>query len=219
MKTLTVETVLAENARAMQTVFKEMHAFPWESKNHYANWLAQSYFYVAQTTRMIAFAASRCGMDCDRLHWKFLEEAFEEREHEKLIMHDLKALGHKVSDFNELPQTAFFYQTLHYLIGNVSPVSTIGYAIVLEGLTASHLSQICDRVKNAHGANASTFLRVHCEVDADHYQHAVDFLQKLAPEDLQFVRTGILQAGVIYSNLVRAITAPQFWQADLELSA
>ena len=47
--------------------------FPWEERAAYADWLAQTYYYVRHTTRLIASAAARFPIDerGNSLHHRF----------------------------------------------------------------------------------------------------------------------------------------------------
>jgi hypothetical protein len=184
------------------------NSFNWESQDHYANWLAQSFFYVQWTTRQLALASALTRpMKEDVLHWRFIEEAKEEKKHELLALHDLKALGYTPEQFIELPHTSFFYQTLSYLILHEHPISILGYSLTLEGFAAKKLSEIYPRVLKSHGEKATTFLKLHCEVDKDHFDSALPHLEACKPELLPLVLKSIRQCCAIYKGILTDISA------------
>jgi hypothetical protein len=202
MNKLNSSEVFDKMLAAIDEIAEAAHQFPWEDENHYANWLAQSFFYVQWTTRQLALASARTKpMREDNLHWRFLEEAKEEKRHELLALQDLKNLGYAPEQFVELPHTSFFYQTLTYLIENEHPISILGYALTLEGFAAKRLNEIYPRVKATYGDKCITFLRLHCEVDADHFDNALPHL-KACPEDLlPLIVKGINQCCAIYKGI------------------
>src|SRR6218665_1042029 len=74
-------------------------AIDWRDPHYYANWLAQTYYYVCHSTRVLAAAAARCHIDKDKIHMQLIQHAKEEKSHEKLATADLSAMKKKVTDF------------------------------------------------------------------------------------------------------------------------
>ena len=65
---------------AIEEIYEEALKFPWENEKIYANWLAQSFFYVQWTTRQLALASAKSKPIVEDLyHWRFIEEAKEEK--------------------------------------------------------------------------------------------------------------------------------------------
>ena len=87
--------------KLMQEQAKAIDAFPWDSKEAYADWLAQTYYFVCHSTRLLALAASRFQVDEDAYHLRFLEHLKEEKSHEKLCLTDLKTLGVSIEDISK----------------------------------------------------------------------------------------------------------------------
>lgn len=182
--------------------------FNWENEVHYANWLAQSFFYVQWTTRQLALASALTRpMKEDSLHWRFIEEAKEEKKHELLALSDLKNMGFSPDQFQELPHTSFFYQTLSYLILHEHPISILGYALTLEGFAAKRLVEIYPKVVTKYGDKCTSFLRLHCELDKDHFENALPHLQSCPPELLPLILKGINQCAAIYKGILNDIDA------------
>ena len=94
MKNLTSESVYEKMLTAIDDIAETAVQFPWEKENYYAHWLAQSFFYVQWTTRQPALASARTKpLTEDHLHWRFIDEAKEERRHERLGLQNLKAIA------------------------------------------------------------------------------------------------------------------------------
>jgi len=201
--TLDTTAVYKKMLNAIDLLAERAHQFPWENKAYYANWLAQSFFYVQWTTRQLALASARTKpMQEDSLHWRFLEEAKEEKKHELLALQDLKNLGYTPDQFQELPHTSFFYQTLTYMIENEHPISILGYALTLEGFAAKRLVEVYPRIKTCYeGSKAISFLKLHCELDADHFENALPHLQACPQELLPLISKGIDQCCAIYQGI------------------
>lgn len=183
-----------------------MESLDWESKDFYTEWLAQTYFYVSQTTPLVALACANTPTTRTKLHYRFIEELNEERGHEKLLERDLRHFGLEVSNFKEMPQTSLFYQSLHFQISQISPVTIVGFSLTLEGLAAKKLHNICARVEKAHGKEAASFLKLHCEVDAHHFEAAMPVLEMCENNELDRINDSIELCRHIYSSLLRGIT-------------
>jgi thiaminase len=105
MKTLLSECVADLSAATDQ--------FPWEERAAYADWLAQTYYYVRHTTRLIACAAARFPLDerGNSLHHRFATHMGEEKKHEQLAVHDLRQIGAAIEDLPEHASTRMFYES------------------------------------------------------------------------------------------------------------
>src|SRR5262245_13457821 len=93
-----------ERARALLAgQAARVDSFPWAHREAYAAWLAQTYYYVSHSTRLLALAASRYTVADDAFHLRCLEHLREEKSHEKLATADLKALGKTAREYPEFP--------------------------------------------------------------------------------------------------------------------
>ncbi len=206
MKQYNYSNVYQNMLTAIEEISKSAISFPWEKENYYANWLAQSFYYVQWTTRQLALASAKTKpINEDSLHWRFIEEAKEEKRHELLALQDLKNLGYSLDQFTELPHTSFFYQTLSYLIENEHPIAILGYSLTLEGFAAKKASELFPMVKSCYKDNAVTFMRLHCEVDVDHFENALPYLKSCPEELLPIVAKGIEQCCAIYKGILNDI--------------
>src|SRR5688572_20045967 len=128
-------------------------AFPWSSRYAYGDWLAQTYYYVRHSTRLLAAAAARFPFD-DRgsaLHYRFAAHIIEEKRHEELALHDLKRLGLRLDQFEERHSTRMFYEPQYYKIEQQAPSVLFGYIVPLEAIAAAHGSRIGAAVTTAFG--------------------------------------------------------------------
>lgn len=206
MTNLTCDAVYKKMLSAIDDIAETATQFPWEKENYYANWLAQSFFYVQWTTRQLALASAKTKPIIeDNLHWRFIEEAREEKRHELLALQDLKNLGYNPSQFEELPHTSFFYQTLSYLIENEHPIAILGYSLTLEGFAAKRLNDIYPRLKGAYSEKSLSFIKLHCEVDVDHFDNALPYLQSCSAEHLPLIAKGISQCRAVYKGILTDI--------------
>lgn len=203
MGKMTAEMVFRRMERAIENIHTKAQSLDWKNKDLYANWLAQSFNYVKWTTRQLALASSRTqpGSE-DHLHWRFIEEAKEEKRHEALIENDIKNLGYRIEDFPEMPHTSFFYQTLTYMIEREHPMSILGYALTLEGYAAMKVGDLYRELKANYGDKTTSFLRVHCEVDQDHFANALPYLQACPVEHLPYIMKSIELCESIYKGIL-----------------
>lgn len=177
-------------------------AAPWEDRDFYANWLAQTYYYVVHSTRLIAY----CGafLKNDRLHYRFMAHIREESKHEVLAENDFKNLtGRQVREVNESPVLSGFYQSQVYWITMRQPISFYGYILCLEGLAVDYGGKAYERVLKAHGEKAAAFLRVHSQEDIDHLEKAFTTIESLSAEELEDVQKNFVQSAGLYRQMVQ----------------
>jgi thiaminase len=182
-------------------------AFVWNSREAYADWLAQTYYFVCHSTRLLALAAARFSIREDALHLRFLDHLREEKSHEKLATADLRALGRDIRDYSELPETKAFYQTQYYLIEHVNPRAFFGYILSLEGLAALRGPKLHEQLKALYGAPATAFIKVHGEDDIEHVEKAFHQLAQLPESDMQAVLENLDASCRLYGLMLDAIKA------------
>lgn len=174
----------------------------------YGNFLAQSYYYVCHSTRLLAFAAGLLTKDQEPYFRRFIKHISEENAHEVLAERDLKALGMTLEDFPHLPETKALWEPQYYKIVHESPLSLMGYIIALEYFSSVHLPKFYEAAKNAHGDKASVFLKVHAEEDPDHIEKAIALTSQLSPELQEMVMANVIQTAKSYAHLVNACGEP-----------
>ncbi|HET8935119.1 MAG TPA: iron-containing redox enzyme family protein [Polyangiales bacterium] len=200
----TIESVSHEVAQALLR-------FPWEHKQAYAAWLAQTYFYVRHSTRLLAAAAARFSLDNrgNAFHVRFGTHIGEEKSHEKLALHDMKQLGANIQSMRELSSTRMFYETQYYKINYVDPFALYGYILMLEATGPVCGGEIVARVTRAHGPKCATFLVLHAEEDVDHVQRALAMVAELDPVTHEIVLQNLHQSATAYRLMLEEIAAEQ----------
>lgn len=180
-------------------------AGPWENPRFYGDFLAQTYYYVCHSTRLLGLAASRLYIDRDSLHRRFAEHIGEEKSHERLAVADLRALGMKLENFPELPVTRAFYETQYYKIERQDPTALLGYILLLEVLSVKVGPALHQRTKAAHGERASSFLRIHVEEDVDHVAKALTQVDGLPDHLKEYVAMNMEQTAELYGAIINRL--------------
>jgi hypothetical protein len=183
--------------------------FPWEERAAYADWLAQTYYYVRHSTRLLAAAAARFAIDArgNALHHRFAAHMAEEKQHEKLALHDIKELGFSIDDLPERSSTRFFYEAQYYKIEHVHPIALFGYILPLEALGPVSGKHVIVRVSAAHGGKVIAFLKLHTEEDVDHLAKALEVLEAIPPEQREVVLQNLEQSTDGYLGILRDVGA------------
>jgi hypothetical protein len=191
--------------RWLPQVLDSWEEFPWRSRPAYANWLAQTYFYIIHTARIIALAASRFDLAHDDFHRRMVHYLSEEADHDLLVLDDLRALGHSIDEFSEHPLTAAFYQVDYYRIEHQTPLALFGRALLLEGAAAAGACKWADVVADEFGEKAAACLRVHGQEDPGHVDKAFSALEGVNEEEEAIVAATLVQSAVLYLGMMDAI--------------
>lgn len=181
-------------------------SFPWEQKEAYAELLAQTYYYVRHTMTFIATGVAQFNLTDRPLHRQLIKHLAEENGHDIMLINDLKALGMKVEDFPERPQTSALYQSQYYYFDHENPYAHFGYAYYLEGVSAHSLPAVADTTTKLYGERASTFYRLHGEEDVGHFAKGLKLLEGLPPDALESVEKNLNETSFFYMGMVEAIS-------------
>ncbi|WP_413557284.1 iron-containing redox enzyme family protein [Bdellovibrio sp. HCB209] len=177
---------------------RKVEAMPWENIHFYNSWLAQTNAFVGHTSTFLHMCYE--GLPTDHpLKSRFHEHIEEEDGHEKMSQNDLKF--QKVQDAEIFQVTGAFWKAQYYWIRDVSPVSHLGYALLLEGLAAKSGPVFLKRVKAA-GFKGSTFLKVHAEEDTDHFPEALEAVGKLTDKDRDDIYANLCESMDLYLKIV-----------------
>lgn len=163
-------TVKAFTQPQIERVAARIVGMDWQNKRLYGDFMAQTYYHICYSTRLLAAAAARFTVEQEHLHQQCMKHAGEERSHEKLSLSDLKTIGFTLADFSELPATKAMYRSNYYLIEHVSPLSLFGYAYFLEWVAVRAGSQMLAGVEKLYGANAVKHIHVHTKEDPEHIE-------------------------------------------------
>ena len=166
----------------MRRLDQGVQEYPWTQREAYADWLAQTFYYVSHSTRLLATAAGRFPRDAsgNALHQRFAKHIAEEDRHELLAEHDIGALGLTLARFPERDSTRMFYETQYYKVEHQDPIVLFGYILPLEAVAVSRGRWVLEQIEPQYGRAAGTFLRVHAQDDVDHLDKAFAALQGLS---------------------------------------
>lgn len=194
------ETLFKEEIKKLGVLMVES---PWHNKDFYAAWLAQTYYFAKDTTRLLMLCGARVSREHQKLHFRFIEHAAEEKGHESLLLRDLKNLGFQIDDIEEFPSAAGFYQSQYYWIDHRSPFAFFGYILALEGLAADYGKPAYQKANDAFGGGTTSFLKVHAEEDVDHTEKALKEVLALPPEAVKMIEANFKLAVRFYASILK----------------
>jgi hypothetical protein len=182
-------------------------AFPWEERAAYTDWVAQTYYYVRHSTRLLALAAARFPMDKrgNALHHRFAAHMNEEKKHEQLALHDISQLGSSIESLPERSSTRTFYEPQYYKIEHIHPVALFGYILPLEAIGPLCGKRIMPRVTTAHGGQCVAFLKLHVEEDVEHVAKALEIVAGIAAEEQAVIQQNLVQTSYSYAAMLAEI--------------
>ncbi len=193
------------NETAADTIHSKIETLDWSDPKIYGNWLAQTAYYVSHSTRVLAAAAARFGVDQDDTHVQLVKHATAEKRHERIAISDLKALGMTMEDFPELTSTKSLYRNTYFLIEHTTPMTIFGYIAVLELLSLKSGPMVLKTAQKAFGKASSHYLTLHTEDDVEHIDAYKSFLESLNKSEKAAVEEAILGTADNYCRLVEDI--------------
>jgi thiaminase len=189
----------------MTPVMEVANVFPWQEKEPYANFLAQTFYYVRHSTRLLALAAGRIAPGDRKSFDRFIKHIGEERNHEELARRDIGNLGYDLDAIPEMPCTRMLWEPQYYKVEHESPMALLGYILMLEMLAANEGGEVVKVISEAHGADCLSFLQLHGQEDVKHVQEAIKLAESLGDRDRQLIRANIGQTVYAYSTWLREI--------------
>src|SRR5262249_39613085 len=136
------------------------------TRDQYLAYLRETYHLVKHTPSYLRIAAGNLDQDQTDLRDFYLKFAMDEAGHEKLCVHDIKALGEDpekvLSDKPSAGCWAMITQN-YYLANFGNPVALIGDSVATEGLGAGMASPSAKLLEEKYGypRAATTFLHIH----------------------------------------------------------
>lgn len=195
---------------------KSIKSYPWEDKNTYIIWLANTYHYVTNSTRILSLAAGLMPSNKTYLSNRFIAHAAEEKNHEKLIENDLRSFNVNVEDIQVSVEMKFFYRSLYYWLSNVaSPIGLYGWILTLEGIAVSYGDWTYDIVSKNHGEKAASFLKLHSSEDPDHLDKAFQTIANFDSEEISIVCDSLKSYSQQYINILGQIKQTVFHRQTL----
>lgn len=180
---------------------KMVHA-PWGELEFYKSWLAQTYYLIRHTTKLLALSAAHLPVDGRDNHYTMLHHIEGELNHDLMPVKDLQDFGASVEQFPELPETEMIHQLQYYWIQYEHPLSLCGYAFLLEGAAKFFGPKLLELLEQQYGKKGSLFLRVHVTVDQDHYEEGAKFLETLSEKEYAFIVKNMKQSRLLYSRMI-----------------
>jgi len=177
----------------------------WKNKKVYGDFLAQTYFHIRHSTRLLAAAAARFPVEQENLHLQCMKHAAEERSHERLSLADLNSLGFSLNDFPELPATKSLYRSNYYLIEHEGPLSLFGYAYFLEWIAVAAGGKVIESAESFHGKKSIAHMHVHTNEDPEHIKVYEKQLEKYEGRDRIVLEEAISTTANDYERIYEEI--------------
>lgn len=174
----------------------------FRDKDVYAEWLAQTYFFVRHSTPLLGFALPH--LKNDELKRHFEHHLGEEERHDLLALKDIERLGRKIDEFQEMNMTKAFYQSQYYRISFECGTALLGYILLLEGMAVTWGQKMYEEIKDVH-KNSLLFLKVHAEEDPHHLDGAIETIMKLSFEEQRLIMENMMYSDEIYKSMLHKI--------------
>lgn len=194
--------MLPKYESSVEMMSEGIRNYPWDNKRAYAEFLAQTYYYICHSTRLLAASASRFSQEDQGMHKRFLHHTDEENSHELLALRDLQKLGYSIKDFPELAQTRILYEVQYYKIEHLDPAALMGYILALETLAGKDFKWLKEKVTGLYGKECAKFIQVHADEDPDHIEKALEVIEKLDVGRHGHIDMNLEQTAVCYSNML-----------------
>lgn len=192
---------------AVQLMSKKIREYPWDNKRAYAEFLAQTYYYICHSTRLLAASAARFSQEDQGMHKRFLHHTDEENSHELLALRDLQKLGYSIKDFPESVHTRSLYEVQYCKIEHQDPVALLGYILALETMAGRDFPWLKDKVTGLYGKTCAKFIQVHADEDPDHIDKALNVIEKIKGRRLELIDINLEQTAVCYTQMLDAAQA------------
>jgi hypothetical protein len=204
---MNLHDLMAIFKRTQASLSSNVREFNWANQEAYTMWLANSYEYALNSTRILALTAGAMPLQKTVYSNRFIKHAAEEKGHEKLLEKDVKAFGLNIKDIPVTHEMKMFHHSLYYWFdNNSSPMGIFGFVLALEGLAVSDGPWIYEQAQKAHGKGTS-FLRVHSEEDPEHLNKAIEVLSSCTADDLKVVAASVEQYSKQYGLMLHAINS------------
>jgi len=162
----------------VQPAVDSLMSAEWSSKEFYAEYMAQTYYYVFYACRMLAAAAAGTGHGDEAYYQRLVAHIKEEAGHERLALLDLKNLGGDIENYPELGITRALWEPQFFKTQR-SPISLMGYVLALEMAAAKFIPEKIEELNTLYGPKCTHFFRVHGEEDPAHVEKALEQVKGL----------------------------------------
>lgn len=182
-----------------------------KSERIYGNFLAQTYYYVSHSTRLLAFAAGLLKPIDEKTFRRFIKHISEESSHEILAEKDLNDLSLSPIEFRHMEETRCLWETQYYKIMHESPLAFMGYILALEAFACEYFPALLEKLEAHYGGKAIKFVKLHAEEDPDHVEKAIQVIESLDQASQELVLINLHQTAKMYTNMINEI------QQDIDL--
>ena len=189
----------------MKGLCDKLDSMSWDDRPTYGLWLAQAYYLVRHTTRLLALCAGYCSFEQEEMHKRLLVHLEEEHAHDKIAAADLVALGYSIAAMPELSATRRLIQLQYDQLDHKSPCVFFGYILLLEGLAVMRGQQICDQVACYFGSRTGRFLKLHSDEDVEHVEKALQQVENLDPEHQSSILNNLRQSAGLYLAMLNEV--------------
>lgn len=193
------------DSREYNDVLAFTKTMDWANKDIYSKWLAQTYYFVCHSTRLLAQVMAKVDVD-DPVSKRMISHISEENGHHLMAKKDLKNLGFDISDFEEYGITKAFYESQYYKILFRNPNHFFGYVFMLEALAVDIGAMVHRAAEDAHGNKSSVFIKVHANEDPGHVESALKTMEQLSEKDKEGIKQNFTQTCELYLHILKAIT-------------
>lgn len=176
-------------------------------RQQYANYLAQTYYYVNHSEKLLALAASRMNEEDRGMQRRFFKHLAEENAHDLMAKKDLENLDFKLEQFPEMVETKMFWETQYYKIEHMDPAALMGYILLLEDIAAEVCIPMFQEVEKNFGRKCGTFLKVHGEEDPGHVADAFKVIDSLDEKRRDIVKINLEQSAVAFKAMIKKIAS------------
>ena len=197
--------LLLDSLKLSNECVTSYQSLDWSSIETYAEYLAQSYYYVNHSERLLALCIALLPNEDRKLQRRFITHLSEEGAHDQLLLHDLKNLGYHISDFPELSSTKNLWETQYYKVEHIDPAILLGYIYFLEDFACTVVPPINQKLTELYGKKCTTFLKLHAEEDPDHVEKARIYIESLNPHRQEEIIKNHLQSMKTFQSMIDEI--------------
>lgn len=172
----------------------------FQDQEIYAQWLAQTYFFVRHSTSLLGYALPY--LKDEKLRHHFEHHLSEEERHDMLALKDLEKLGKNIRDYTEFISTQAFYQSQYYRISFEGATSLLGYILFLEGLAVNWAKESYLNIQQTHKGSL-LFLKVHAEEDPHHLDEVIKTIGTLSDLEQESILRNLKYSQSIYGQMMQ----------------
>lgn len=195
-------TLRSKFEAVVQEVARVARALPWENKNFYSEWLAQQFYLVTHTPRLLCSYALRIPVQSRGEFDHILHHLKEETGHDGWLLKDLNKLGTSPAEFKPHPAGAALIKSQYYQVQYEHPITLCGYSQFLEYLSVVVAAELAERVEKAFGPQTAVFLKGHAAVDVEHAEDGWKMLENLSPELEAKVLENLYMSATLYMQML-----------------